>query len=106
VNAIASSIAAAVEQQGAATAEIARNVTETAEAANEMTRRTGEVSTEAELTRASAAAEVRDGISALNNQSVGESEALGDPGGAHLGHRSRSPTRRPLSSQPDVSRGG
>ena len=37
IDAIAGSIAAAVEQQGAATAEIARNVTETAAAANEMT---------------------------------------------------------------------
>src|SRR4029078_13394390 len=36
INAIAGSIAAAVDQQGAATAEIARNVTGTASAANEM----------------------------------------------------------------------
>jgi len=50
VNAIASSIAAAVEQQGAATAEIARNVTVAANAANEMTSRTTEVSAEAAKT--------------------------------------------------------
>jgi methyl-accepting chemotaxis protein len=50
MNAIAGSIAAAVEQQGAATAEIARNVSETARAANEMTGRTGEVSNEARET--------------------------------------------------------
>jgi hypothetical protein len=36
-----------VEQQGSATAEIARNVQETATAANEMTNRAGEVSAEA-----------------------------------------------------------
>ena len=50
INAIASAVAAAVEQQGAATADIARNVTVTANAANEMTRRTTEVSTEAAKT--------------------------------------------------------
>jgi len=50
INAIASSIAAAVEEQGAATTEIARNVAETASAANEMTTRTTEVSIEAEQT--------------------------------------------------------
>ena len=42
-NAIAGSIAAAVEEQGAATAEIARNVAETASAANEMTSHATEV---------------------------------------------------------------
>jgi methyl-accepting chemotaxis protein len=41
INAISGSIAAAVEQQGAATAEIARNVAETAAAAQMMTGRTG-----------------------------------------------------------------
>ncbi len=56
VNAIAGSIAAAVEQQGAATAEIARNVTETAAAANQMTERTKEVSAEASQTGKDAAA--------------------------------------------------
>ena len=44
VNAIAGSIAAAVKHQDAATAEIARNVVETAEAANEITGRTSEAS--------------------------------------------------------------
>jgi methyl-accepting chemotaxis protein len=47
VNAIARSIAEAVEQQGAATAEIARNIGATASAANEMTARTTDVSAEA-----------------------------------------------------------
>jgi methyl-accepting chemotaxis protein len=65
MNAIAGSIAAAVEQQGAATAEIARNVAQTAEAANEMTRRTDEVSTEAELT-GTQATQVRDNSNGLN----------------------------------------
>jgi methyl-accepting chemotaxis protein len=59
VNAIAGSIAAAVEQQGAATAEIARNVAGTAAAANEMTSRVTEVSAEAGQT-GRRAAEVRD----------------------------------------------
>ena len=43
-------IAAAVEEQGAATAEIARNVVETAAAADAMASRIGEVSAEAEQT--------------------------------------------------------
>jgi uncharacterized coiled-coil DUF342 family protein len=47
IDAIAGSIAAAVEQQGAATAEIARNVAETASATNQMTSRITEVSAEA-----------------------------------------------------------
>ena len=55
VNAIAGSIAAAVEQQGMATAEIARNVTETASAANEMSCRSAEVLSEAEQTTLAAA---------------------------------------------------
>ncbi|MGA3401145.1 MAG: methyl-accepting chemotaxis protein [Acetobacteraceae bacterium] len=50
INAIAGSIAAAMEQQGAANAEIARNVTETAAAASEMTCRINKVSAEAENT--------------------------------------------------------
>ncbi len=50
INSIAGSIAAAVEEQGAATAEIARNVTDTAAGVNEMTRRINEVSAEAEKT--------------------------------------------------------
>jgi methyl-accepting chemotaxis protein len=66
VNAIASSIAAAVEQQGAATAEIARNVTETAAAANEMTIRTTEVSAEAGETGRQAS-EVRENAAGLGN---------------------------------------
>jgi methyl-accepting chemotaxis protein len=70
INAIASSIAAAVEEQGAATAEIARNVSETASAANEMTNRTAEVSSEAEQT-GRRAVEVRENTGALNN-AVGE----------------------------------
>ncbi len=65
INAIAGSIAAAVEQQGAATAEIARNVTETASAAGEMTSRTTEASSEAEQTGKRAAA-VRENADALN----------------------------------------
>lgn len=48
INAFAGSIAAAVEEQGAATAEIARDVGETA--AYEMTLRINEVSAEAERT--------------------------------------------------------
>ncbi len=50
INAIAGSIAKAVEQQGLATAEIARNVTQTASTANEMTVRATEVSAEAQDT--------------------------------------------------------
>jgi len=48
MHAIASSIASAVQQQEAATAEIARNVSETAVAANAMTDRTTEFTAEAE----------------------------------------------------------
>jgi methyl-accepting chemotaxis protein len=55
IDAIAGSIAAAVEQQGAATAEIARNVSETAAAANEMTGHAAEVSSEAKQTGSHAA---------------------------------------------------
>jgi methyl-accepting chemotaxis protein len=47
INAISGSIATAVEQQGAATAEIARNVSQTASVANNMSDRTRDVSTEA-----------------------------------------------------------
>ncbi len=65
INTIAGSIAAAVEQQGAATAEIARNVSETAAAANEMSRRIGEVSAEAERT-GQRSATVRDDTAGLN----------------------------------------
>ncbi|MGE0225115.1 MAG: methyl-accepting chemotaxis protein [Acetobacteraceae bacterium] len=51
VNAIAGSIAAAVEEQGAATAEIARNVTETATAAEAMTTLNTEVASDAQEAR-------------------------------------------------------
>jgi methyl-accepting chemotaxis protein len=64
INAIASSIAAAVERQGVATSDIARNVIETAAAANEMTSRTNDVSGEAVDTGRHAAA-VRDNTVAL-----------------------------------------
>ena len=47
IDSIATSIAAAVEQQGAATAEIARTVSLTADAANKMTSRINDVSAEA-----------------------------------------------------------
>ena len=70
INTIASTIAAAVEQQGAATAGIARNVTETAAAADEMTNGTMEVSSEAEQTGKRAAG-VRENVAALNS-AVGE----------------------------------
>jgi methyl-accepting chemotaxis protein len=66
VNEIAGSIAAAVEQQGAATAEIARAVTETATAANEMTARTADVSAEAGET-GSHATEVRENAAGLDS---------------------------------------
>jgi len=56
IDSIASAIAAAVEEQGAATAEIARNVGETATAANEMTGRANEVQAEAAQTGLHAAA--------------------------------------------------
>jgi len=67
VNEIATSIAAAVEEQGAATAEIARNVTETASAANQMTQRIDEVSGEAQQT-GQHAAQVRDNAAGLDRQ--------------------------------------
>jgi methyl-accepting chemotaxis protein len=65
VNAIAGSIAAAVEQQGAATAEIARAISETATAANAMTTRTAEVSGEASATGRQAT-EVRENATGLD----------------------------------------
>jgi methyl-accepting chemotaxis protein len=65
VNTIAGSIAAAVEQQGAATAEIGRAVAETATAANEMTARANEVSAEASDTGGHADA-VRENAAGLN----------------------------------------
>ena len=66
INTIAGSIAVSVQQQGAATEEIARTVTGTARAANEMTDRTTEVSDEARETGRQAA-EVRDNATGLND---------------------------------------
>ena len=65
ISALASSIAAAVQLQGAATEEIAHNVNETATAANEMTSRTTDVAAEAVETGRQAA-NVRDNASSLN----------------------------------------
>jgi methyl-accepting chemotaxis protein len=65
INAIAGSIAAAVEHQGTATGEIARNITETATASEVMTSRTTEVSDEAADT-GRRADEVRDNAAGLN----------------------------------------
>ena len=65
INTIASSIAAAVEEQGASTAEIARNVAGTADAANQVTNRITDVSNETSGVR-QLAVEVRDNIVALN----------------------------------------
>jgi methyl-accepting chemotaxis protein len=71
IDEIASSIAAAVEQQHAATTEIARNVTETANGAREVSTRIAEVSGEAtrlgdEAGRVhSCAADVTDAVSSL-----------------------------------------
>jgi len=66
IDAIGGSIAAAVEKQGAATAEISRNMNETAAAANEMTGRTNEVMAEA-VDAGRRAVEVRDGTVALGH---------------------------------------
>ena len=82
ISAIASSIAAAVEEQGAATAEIARNVTETASAANEMNSRTMEVSTEAEQTGKHAHRGTRKRRGAEHGGR--RSSQLGDPRGAYF----------------------
>jgi methyl-accepting chemotaxis protein len=70
VNAIAGSIAAAVEQQGAATSEIARNVAETAGATNAMTSRIAEVSQEASKT--GERADIVKGLAAALQSAVGE----------------------------------
>ena len=70
INAIAGSIAAAVQEQGVATAGIARTVAETAAAAREMTQRIREVSVEAEQT-GRRGVQVRDDIGSLNAM-VGE----------------------------------
>ena len=69
INAIAGSIAAAVEQQSATTAEIARNVVAAAATANEMTARTDEVSAEAGQTISHSAA-VHDNARGLNDATV------------------------------------
>ena len=65
IHSISSSIAAAVEEQGAATAEIARNVAETAAAANAMTDRTAEFSAQAEATGRQAS-DLREHTASLN----------------------------------------
>ena len=65
VSGIADSIAIAVEQQGVATAEIARNVAETAEATSQMTDLITEVSVEARETSRHAS-DVRDNSAGLN----------------------------------------
>jgi methyl-accepting chemotaxis protein len=70
MDAISGSIVVAVEQQGTATAEIARTVTETANAANQMTSRINAVSVEAVDTDRHAA-DVHDSTVALN-QAVDE----------------------------------
>ena len=62
---IAASIAAAIEQQGAATAEIAHSMNDTGAAMNQMTGRAGELSQEA-ATNAKHAAEVRDTAGSLS----------------------------------------
>ena len=70
VDTIAGSIAAAVEQQGAATAQIAHNVSQTAAAAKSMTDRAGEVSAEASETGRHAD-EVRANVTTLS-RALGE----------------------------------
>jgi methyl-accepting chemotaxis protein len=70
IDAISGLIAAAVEEQGTATAEIARNVAETADAANAVTCQIIEVSTEADGTGRHAA-DVQNNIASLA-ASVGE----------------------------------
>jgi methyl-accepting chemotaxis protein len=65
ISTISGSIAASVKQQDAATAQIACNVAETVNAANEMTRRTGEASDEAVATGRHAI-DLRDNTAALN----------------------------------------
>ena len=70
INVISGVIAAAVEEQGAATAEIARNVVETAAAADAVTSRIVEVSAEAEQTGRHA--------EAVHNNTAGLVIAVGD----------------------------
>jgi len=62
VDQVSGSVAAAMEEQSAATREIARNVVETSDAAREVSKRIADVSTEADNTGAQAA-EVRSGSS-------------------------------------------
>ncbi|WP_275266309.1 methyl-accepting chemotaxis protein [Rhodovastum atsumiense] len=89
---IAGSIAAAVEEQGAATAEIARNVGNAATAAHAMSGRAAEVSTEATETDRSAAAvqghagalavamsELRHSVIRAVRTSTAEVDRRGDP---------------------------
>jgi methyl-accepting chemotaxis protein len=73
IDSIATSIAAAVEEQGAATAEIARSMSETATAADQMTSRITEVSTEAALT--GQRAETVKGLATALEASVAELKA-------------------------------
>ncbi len=68
ISAVASSIAAAVEEQGAATQEIVRNVTEAASGTDAVTRIMGGVAATAEETGA-AAAQVLSAASELSRQS-------------------------------------
>jgi methyl-accepting chemotaxis protein len=75
IDGIDSSIAAAVEQQGAATAEIARNVTRTAAAANAITGRIAEVSLEARET-GQHAADVQTNAAALTELMQGMRHTL------------------------------
>jgi methyl-accepting chemotaxis protein len=76
VDAIANSIAGAIEQQSSATAEISRNIARTAAVASEMTDRLTEVSTEAEQTGRHAAEvhkatqEMRDAVQELRHAVV------------------------------------
>jgi methyl-accepting chemotaxis protein len=90
MNAISDSIAAAVEQQSTATAEIARNVTETADAATAMSQRAGEVLGEANGT-GGRAADVRDRAAGLRQAA----EAL---------HESVAQTVRHAAEQADQGR--
>jgi hypothetical protein len=66
INSIAGAIAVAVKHQEVATAEIARNVVDTAEAANEITGRTSDASHEAADTGRHAV-DLRDSVMALNH---------------------------------------
>ena len=95
IDVIGGSIAAAVEEQGAATAESARNVTETASAADEMTGHATDVSVEAEQT-GKHADDVCKGRRRTEHRS-GRTSPIGDPCRAHLHHRDGSPQRCAVS---------